>query len=117
MAKRHKSRKAKTRAGLNRHHLLFQGRHWSRGRERELRNFFIYWTDVKTHDELHNAILHDVPKPSPEAMKTLLKAYDEQKGKLAQLDIVGAAEWLSRATDDELFSAAMKRQAEHFRRH
>lgn len=82
---------------------------------RSLRNSFIYLLDVKIHDELHNAILHDIPKPSPEAMKALYLAFEAQRQEINQMDIVQAAEWLTMACDEEPFHACMQHQANFLR--
>lgn len=114
-----KKRKAKRRTrqkrpytGQNHHHLLFQGRHWNQDMAKTLRNSFIYLLDVKVHDELHNAVLHDIPKPSPEALKLLYLAFLEQRQEISQMDIVKAAEWLSEACKEEPYHSCMAHQAQ-----
>lgn len=76
-----------------------------------LRNYFVYMLDVKIHDELHNAVLHDIPKPSPDALKPLYLAFLEQKAIVEQFDIIQAAEWLSMACNEEPFHSTMAHQA------
>ena len=117
MSKKSRKRRRAPRipTGRNKHHLLFQGRHWNTGMAKELRNFFIYEIPINIHNELHNEVLHDIPKPPPEAMKPLYLAFLAQRQEISQLDIVGASEWLSRACTDDVFCATMKRQAEFFR--
>lgn len=110
--KRRRPRERRPYTGKNKHHLLFQCRHWSNGMARSLRNSFIYLLDVKIHDELHNAILHDIPKPSPEAMKTLYLAFEAQRQEIDQMDIVQAAEWLTMACDEEPYHSCMAHQAQ-----
>ena len=110
--RRRRPREKRPYTGQNRHHLLYQGRHWSNGMARSLRNSFIYLLDVKIHDELHNAILHDIPKPSPEAMKTLYLAFEAQRQEIDQMDIVQAAEWLTMACDEEPYHSCMAHQAQ-----
>lgn len=83
---------------------------------RSLRNSFIYLLDVKIHDELHNAILHDIPKPSPEAMKTLYLAFEAQRQEINQMDIVQAAEWLTMACDEEPYHSCMAHQAQFLKK-
>ena len=96
--------------GRNRHHLLFQGRHWCNGMAKELRNYFVYYIPISIHNELHNHLLHDVPKPPPEAMKPLHLAWKEQKGILDHFGIIEALEWLEKACDYEPFQMAMRKQ-------
>lgn len=76
-----------------------------------LRDNFVYLLDVRIHDELHNAVLHDIPKPSPEALKALYLAFLEQRQEISQFDIVKAAEWLSKACTEEPYHSTMAHQA------
>ncbi len=105
-----KKRKKATIAGQNRHHLLFQGRHWNAGMAKALRAAFVYRIDEKVHKELHDHVLNDVPKPPPEALKTLYMAFLEQNREIIQLDIINAIEWLIGHCDDAAFQSAMARQ-------
>ena len=112
MSKKRKRRnRQKTQpTGRNRHHLLFQGRHWDSGMAKELRNYFVYYIPISIHNELHNHLLHDVPKPPPGAMKPLHLAWKEQKGILDHFGIIEALEWLEKACDYEPFQMAMQKQ-------
>lgn len=112
MSKKRKRRnRQKTQpTGRNRHHLLFQGRHWDSGMAKELRNYFVYYIPISIHNELHNHLLHDVPKPPPEAMKPLHLAWKEQKGILDHFGIIEALEWLEKACDYEPFQMAIRKQ-------
>lgn len=112
MSKKRKRRnRQKTQpTGRNRHHLLFQGRHWNNGMAKELRNYFVYYIPISIHNELHNHLLHDVPKPPPEAMKPLHLAWKDQKGILDHFGIIEALEWLEKACDYEPFQMAMRKQ-------
>ncbi len=83
---------------------------------KSLRNSFIYLLDVKIHDELHNAILHDIPKPSPEAMKALYLAFEAQRQEINQMDIVQAAEWLTMACGEEPYHSCMAHQAQFLKK-
>ena len=66
---------------------------------KELRNYFVYYIPISIHNELHNHLLHDVPKPPPEAMKPLYLAWKEQKGILDHFGIIEALEWLEKACE------------------
>ena len=109
-----KSKKPYT--GQNRHHLLFQRRHWNNGRAKVLQQAFVYMLDVKIHDELHHAVLNDITKPSPEGISSIFNAFLEQEWEINQMDIVEAAEWLQNACDEEPFHSQMKRQAQFLRK-
>lgn len=78
---------------------------------KELRTSFVYLLNVEIHDELHNVVLHDIPKPSPEALKTLYFAFKSQRREISQFDIVKAAEWLSEACTEEPYHSCMAHQA------
>ena len=109
--KRKRKNRQKTQpTGRNRHHICFQGRHWCNGMAKELRNYFVYYIPISIHNELHNHLLHDVPKPPPEAMKPLYLAWKEQKGILDHFGIIEALEWLEKACDYEPFQMAMRKQ-------
>lgn len=121
MGKRKRNRRRRAtgqrcqRYGKNRHHLLFQGRHWETGAAKILRNQFIYLLDIRIHDELHNTVLHDIPKPSPEALQGILQAFRAQEQEISQFGIVEAAEWLTMASNEEPYHSCMARQAQFLR--
>ena len=77
---------------------------------KELRNFFIYEIPINIHNELHNEVLHDIPKPPPEALKPLYLAFKDQKAEIDRLDIQNALEWLENACDYEPFQRAIRKQ-------
>lgn len=77
---------------------------------KELRGYFVYYIPISVHNELHNHLLHDVPKPPPEAMKPLYLAWKDQKGILDHFEIIEALEWLEKACDYEPFQMAMRKQ-------
>ena len=90
---------------------MFQGRHWGRGFARVLRNYFVYYLDVDIHNELHNGVLHDIPRPTPQGLAALYRAFKDQKGIIDGMDIVQAAEWLAEACQDEPYHSCMAHQA------
>lgn len=111
MAKKRKKKHAPTTpTGRNRHHLLYQGRYWNKGMAKELRLYFVYYLPIAIHDQIHNYIISDIPRPPPEAMKPLYLAFKEQKDILDQLDVIGALEWLRNACNDEPFKDAITKQ-------
>lgn len=105
-----KKRKNRTPAGRNRHHVLFQARYWNKGMAKELRLYFVYYLPICIHNELHNHIIRNIPKPPPDALKTLYKAFQAQKWELDQLDILDALEWLKKACAYEPFQDAIRKQ-------
>ena len=114
--KKRKKRAKKPYTGENRHHLLFQGRHWDSGKAKILREAFVYMLDVKVHDELHHEILHDVPKPSPEGILSIFNAFCEQRQEIMQFDIIRASEWLQNACNEEPFHTCMKHQTDFLKK-
>lgn len=118
MSKKKKRKRAPVQpTGRNRHHLLFQGRHWNVGMAKELRNYFIYYVPIRTHNELHNHVLHDVPKPPPDALKPLHTQFLADKWQLDHMDIIDALEWLEMACDYAPFRDAIRKQRDFFESH
>lgn len=109
MAKKRKKRRSQP-TGRNRHHLLFMARNWNKGMAKELRAYFVYYLPIAIHNELHNRILHDVPKPPPEALIPLHSAFLEQKAELDHLDAVNALEWLEATCAYTPFQDAIRKQ-------
>lgn len=114
MSKRRKGRRYKRQmrqlGGQNRHHLIYQGRHFSSGYGKMLRAAFVYPLDINIHNELHNSILHDIPRPSNAEIKAMWIAYQESQETIAALNIVDACEWLMLACEDSAWRACMERQ-------
>lgn len=101
------------RYGENRHHLIFQARHWNHGYSKLLREHMTRMLDVNIHSHLHNFVLHDVPKPSDAEIKRIWLKYQEESWYVDQLDIVSLADWLAKAADDAAFRACMVRQRDY----
>lgn len=80
-----------------------------------MRDNFVFWLDIDIHNELHNHIIHDIPKPSAGAILSILQAFQDQIDIIDQMDIVEAAEWLAAACDEEPFHACMQHQANFLR--
>lgn len=115
MAKRRKRNKAQKFARYsNRHHLIFQRRHYADGYGYLLRQAFIYEIPVKKHDGLHK-VLHDIPKPPEDQLKRAYERYLNQKSYIDTLDICEALEWLIWACEDEAWRACMRKQLDYFR--
>ena len=107
MAKRKKRRKC---ASTNRHHLIFQRKHYCDGYAKLLREAFVYELDVDLHNELHNYVLHDVPRPSNVEIKAAWLKYQAERDIIATYSIIDACEWLMRACADPAWRACMQRQ-------
>lgn len=111
---KHRRRRARRpEAAYNRHHLLFQRKNWNRGIAKELRSFFVYYLPTEIHNELHVAVVYDVPIPPPEHLKTLYAAFLEQRVDIDRLDVLDALEWLQNACDYEPFQNAIHAQLEY----
>lgn len=103
-------RKAQRAKHENKHHLLFQRKHWSDGYAFLLRQAFVYELDIEVHNDLHKDILHDLPKPPERELKKAWEVYQNNKWLIQQYDILQACEWLIYVFDDPAFKECMKRQ-------
>lgn len=96
----------------NRHHLLFQRKHWDRdGYALALRNRFIYTMKVGHHNQIH-ANLHDVPLPPRDDLERLAYMAEADRDEIAKLTPRQACIWLADHSDFEPFKACMRYQAE-----
>ena len=103
-------RRKRFRKGYNRHHLIFQRKHYAKGYAKALREAFVYEIPIHIHDELHNTVLHDVPRPSDAEIKSMYLTYLAHKEVIDQADILTACEWLATACRDPAWRACMFRQ-------
>lgn len=101
--------------GVNRHHLIYQRRHYGRGYAKMLREAFVYDLDIDIHNELHNDVLHDVPRPSDAELKEMWFTYLRHKKLIESSDILTVCEWLMTACRDPAWQACMRRQYEFLR--
>lgn len=62
---------------------------------------------ISIHNELHNVILHDVPKPAEKLLETAYKDYLEQKTIIDTLGVCQLILWLYDEIPDEAFRACM----------
>lgn len=104
----------RTTYGRNRHHLLYQGRHWTTPYAKQLRMAMVRELPISIHNELHNHILHDVPKPSEKALETAWKDYQAQKTIIDTLGVCQLILWLYDEIPDEAFRACMMVQYRFF---
>lgn len=91
-------------------HLIFQGRHYSSNYGKVLRDIFVYPLDINIHNQLHNQILHDIPKPSDLELRKMWNKYQQDCEYIKNFDIIEACEWLMMACDDPAWQGCMKRQ-------
>lgn len=103
--------------GCNRHHILFQARHWTTPYAKQLRNVMNREIPIVIHNELHNEVLRDVPKPSEKLLETAWKAYQADKTTIDAFDIQKLILWLYDAIPDEAFRACMMIQYRFFDNH
>lgn len=112
---KNKTKAHKSLHGCNRHHLIYQRRHYDRGYAKMLRDAFIYPLEINIHNELHNAILCDVVRPSNAELKAAWDAYQRDRDTIASYDIVRACEWLMLSCSDPAWRACMARQLDFLR--
>lgn len=98
----------------NRHHLLYQARHWNTPYAKQLRTAFVRVIPVKVHDELHNAVLKDIPKPPERLLKGVWISYQHDKATIDEMGICQAILWLYDHIPDEAFRATMLIQYHFF---
>lgn len=70
---------------------------------------------ISIHNQLHNEILHDVPKPAEKLLETAWKDYQSEQTIIDTLGICQLILWLRDEIPDEAFRACMARQYEFFR--
>ena len=108
-------RKAQRAKHENKHHLLFQRKHWSNSYAYLLRQAFIRDLNVEIHNELHKEVLHDIPQPPQHELQKAWEAYQANKYTIDRYDIVEACEWLMTACNDSAYRECMKRQRNFLR--
>lgn len=98
----------------NRHHLLFQGRHWTSPYAKQLRLHMVREIPISIHNELHNHVIHDIPKPSEDILATAWKDYQKNADYINSLNICQLILWLYDEIPDEAFRACMMVQYRFF---
>lgn len=111
--RRRRQRRAMPASATNRHHLLFQGRFWSFGRARALRNVFVRNVPILVHRELHEK-LHNIPVPPGDMLSVAWNKYKANKDEIDGYSIVEAAAWLHDNIPYSPFQQAMRYQIEYF---
>lgn len=105
-----KSKPVSNAHGSDRHHCLFQGRHWDGGYAQALRQQFVYLIPVAVHRQLHNELLHDVPRPPDDMCKTAWLEFQKNREYVESLDMLSAIQWLRVNIPYEPFQVAMQMQ-------
>lgn len=113
MAKKKKKHR-ETRNGWNNHHLLYQAKKWSTPYAKALRLAMVRPVKIRIHNELHESVLHDIPKPAEKLLETAWKAYMAEKTIIDAYDIKKLILWLYNAIPDEAFRACMMVQYHFF---
>lgn len=93
----------------NKHHLLFQRKHYNKGYAKRLRNAFTFYIDEDIHRELHE-VLHDIPRPSDRELVNLYNTYIRHKDVIQRSDILTVCEWLATSCNNPAWRACMFRQ-------
>jgi hypothetical protein len=98
----------------NVHHLLFQKANWEQGYGLLLRRVFTREVPVSIHNELHHDILHTVPVPEEELLRSAWNEYQRNRYEIDAYGICDAIKWLYDAVPDKRFRQAMKLQWNFF---
>lgn len=107
-----KRRKRNRQPETNRHHLLFQRKHWDRnGIALAIRNHFIYEMNTDHHNHIH-ANLHDIPLPPAEDLERIWQAIATNQDAIRTMTPRQACRWLAYQSEFEPFRATMLYQAE-----
>ena len=94
---------------LDRHHILWQKRHWGYGYAYLLRRSFVRTLDISLHRHIH-ARLADIPVPSGNLCKRAYLEYLAHKEAIDQYDAIRACAWLYVNIPDVAFRRAMQAQ-------
>lgn len=109
-----KRRKRKNRcggaSGSNTHHLLFRRKHWTTPYAKKLRRVMAREIPISVHNELHNEILRDVPRPAEMMLQIAYSDYLEEKEIIDTFGICQLIAWLCDEIPDEAFQACMMAQ-------
>ena len=115
MSKKRKKRRRRTCAyshSTNKHHLLFQGRHWKTGYAKLLRDNFIFEVPICIHQNLHNHVIFDIPLPAGGELSRIWRDYVDESPIF--FDILDGIEWLVSHSEDENFKRALEKQHDFF---
>lgn len=111
--KKRRCRRTPSLAATDRHHICFQGRYWSCGYAKAIRNAFIRPVPIVWHRELHSK-LNTVPVPDSSLLKQAWSKYQANKVEIDSYDVARAAAWLYVNIPDEQFREAMQFQVDFF---
>ena len=97
----------------NRHHICYQGRYWSRGYAKAIRNAFIRPVPIVWHRELHSK-LSTVPVPDGSLLKQAWLEYQKDADTIDSMGVCQAIAWLYVHIPDAEFREAMQLQLDFF---
>lgn len=113
MSKKKKRRRTPPITATNRHHICYQGRYWSRGYAKAIRNAFVRPVPIAWHNELHSR-LNTVPVPDGALLKAAWLKYQENSAEIDSYGVARAAAWLYVNIPDPEFRKAMQFQVDFF---
>jgi hypothetical protein len=97
----------------DRHHLLWQKRHWENGFAYLLRGSFVRPIEVSLHRQLH-AVMRDIPVPTGNQCKVAYLRYLANQEEIDSYDIARACAWLYVNMPNVEFRKAMQEQIDFF---
>ena len=97
----------------DRHHICYQGRYWSCGYAKAIRNAFIRPVPIVWHRELHSR-LSTVPVPDGALLKQAWLEYQENAEIIDTMGVCQAIAWLYAHIPDAEFRKAMQYQLDFF---
>lgn len=95
------------------HHICFQGRYWSSGYAKAIRNAFIRPVPIVWHRELHSK-LNTVPVPDGSLLKQAWLEYQKDAEAIDSMEVCQAIAWLYVHIPDAEFRKAMQYQLDFF---
>ena len=97
----------------DRHHICYQGRYWSCGYAKAIRNAFVRPVPVVWHRELHSK-LSTVPVPDGSLLKQAWFEYQKNAEIIDSMGVCQAIAWLYVHIPDVEFRKAMQYQVDFF---
>lgn len=101
--------------GADRHHLIFQGRHYNKGYGKLLREHCVRMLKVTIHRNLHNTVISDITRPTDKEVKEMWLKYQDEQEMVDNMDIVELCDWLYRACDNPGWRECMKKQYDYLK--
>lgn len=111
--KKRRCRRTPSPAATDRHHICYQGRYWSSGYAKAIRNAFIRPVPIVWHRELHPK-LSTVPVPDNSLLKQAWLEYQKDAETIDSMGVCQAIAWLYVHIPDVEFREAMQYQLDFF---